>query len=56
MKKCGRDFGDGPPKYRNLWSQSTHTFFCTNDYIAEIYSKIAFNISTVSYSVHVQEI
>ena len=31
-----------------------HSLLCTNDYIARLYSKIAFNISSGSYGVHVQ--
>ena len=33
-----------------------HSLLCTNDYIARLYSKIAFNISSGSYGVHVQVI
>ena len=33
-----------------------YSLLCTNDYIARLYSKIAFNISSDSYGVHVQVI
>ena len=33
-----------------------HSLLCTNNYIAMLYSKIAFNISSGSYGVHVQVI
>ena len=32
------------------------SLLCTNDYIKRLYSKIAFNISSGSYWVHVQVI
>ena len=33
-----------------------HSILCTNDYIARLYSKIAFNSSSGSYEIHVQVI
>ena len=33
-----------------------HSLLCTNDYTASLYSKIAFNILSGSYGVHVQVI
>ena len=33
-----------------------HSVLCTNDYIARLYSKNAFKISSGSYGVHVQVI
>ena len=33
-----------------------HSLVCTNDYIARLYSKIGFNISSGSYGVHAQVI
>ena len=40
----------------NFFVFGCHSLLCTNDYIARLYSKIDFNVSSGSYGVHVQVI